>query len=158
MATTNRHSDYNWRNTKSHVRSVDTPLDIGVSTLCYYLIWHSISFRVFWQPLYVLHLLLPSLLYCSLILHINISSLYIWKCPLIVGNLHPDILDHSIDPHHTSYVRKSAAVICKFDVFCRTRQLIEYKPVDMTLSVGEVELQSALLLRSLANATTLNIG
>jgi len=51
---------------------VDTYFAMGVSTICHQLIWYSISVMVFWQPLYRLHVLSPSSLHCSLIIHINI--------------------------------------------------------------------------------------
>jgi len=78
MTATDHHTDYPWCKTNNCWHSVDTHFAIGISTICYHLIWHSVLLLVFWQPLYHLHVLSPSSLHCSLIIHIDIScTLYI---------------------------------------------------------------------------------
>jgi len=78
MTAPDHHTDYPWCKTNNCWHSVDTHFAIGISTICYHLIWHSILLLVFWQPLYHLHVLSPSSLHCSLIIHIDIScTLYI---------------------------------------------------------------------------------
>ena len=47
-------------------------LDILFAT-CDHSIWHSVSFTVFWQPVYRLHVLSPLSLHCTLMIHMNIS-------------------------------------------------------------------------------------
>jgi len=52
--------------------SVATHFATGESAMCNHVIWHNLSFTVFWQPFYCLHVLSPWSLHCSLIIHINI--------------------------------------------------------------------------------------
>jgi len=72
MAASDQHSHYQWFKTNTRWRSVDTDFAMGISTICYDLIWPYISLMVFWQPSYHFHVLSPSSIHCSSIIHINI--------------------------------------------------------------------------------------
>jgi len=73
MAPTDCHTDYQWCKTTNCWRTIDTDFAIGVSTLCYHSISPNILLMVFWQLLYCLHVLSPSSIHRSLMIHINIS-------------------------------------------------------------------------------------
>ena len=72
MAGSNHFADYQWWETENHWRSITAYFAMGVSTICFHILRHSISLMVFWQPLYCLHVLSPSSLHCSSIIHLNL--------------------------------------------------------------------------------------
>jgi len=47
MAATDRHANYQWCKTNNHWRSVEAHFAMGVSTICYHLIWPNITLMVF---------------------------------------------------------------------------------------------------------------
>jgi len=86
MAATHHHSNYPWWKTKNHWRCVDSHFAMGVSTICYHVIWHGIALSVFLQPLYCLHILSNSSMHCSLVIYTNISYKLYFKGPRNVDN------------------------------------------------------------------------